>query len=318
MMADEIHPGPEVRQEANVEQLVQSLATLHDMERTTVRLISFGRAAVASLRNFLFRVDSSGIYEPRCWAVRALGRIGAQEVLVEFLNADHSCSDPVAQMGEEAVVNTTARALAGTISQEAYAALLRVARWRPLPGAIEVLGEYSRPEVVPVLIRALEDDVARASAEEALSNFGESVGPSLRDAATRKEPAPERESPSSVLRRRAAIRLLADTRTASGFWNDLRALMRDSDFIVRARSCRIGLDCGNETEKTEAALTLVQLLSEADSSTRAEIEDVLVRHYSSVGEIIEDNLKREEGVAARRSLARIVSRAGARPASDSR
>jgi len=304
-MSVEVRPQAQ-GQEENLQQLVESLASLHDMERTTLRLMACGRAAVPALRAFLFRVDPSGTYEPRCWAARALGRIGAHEVLVEFLNREHSCSDPVAQLGEEAVVHTAARSLAAVTSEEAYQSLLRVARWRSLAGPIEVLGEYRRPEVIPVLIRALEDDAARSSAEGALSNFGESVGPALFQASIRKEPTPDHESPSSVLRRRSALRLLTETRTAAHFWRELRELMHDRDFLVQARACRIGLDCGNEAEKANAGLRLVRLLSVANGYVRSEIEDALIHHFEAVREIVEEHLKQEDTVASRRSLTRVV------------
>jgi PBS lyase HEAT-like repeat len=282
------------------------------MERTTLRLISCGRKAVSFLRGLLFQTDPSGIHEPRRWAVRALDRIGAHEVLIDFLNANHSCTDPVAQLGEEAVVNTAAGALAAVPSEEAYQALLRVAQWHPLAGAIEVLGQYRRPEVVPILIRALEDDLARSCAKEVLANFDESIGPALYDAATRKEPAADHESPSSLLRRRAAIRLLSDTRTASGFWNELSPLMRDGDPAVSVGACRIGLDCGNDQQKLEAARRLADLLLSVESALRSEIEDILINHYAMVHEIVEERVARQEAVSAARSLARIVSRAASR------
>jgi hypothetical protein len=304
------NPPRDTLDEKSIQQLVESLASLHAMERATLRLISCGRQAVPALRTFLFRVDPAGIYEPRCWAVRALDRIGAHEVLIEFLSADHSCCDPVAQLGEEAVVNTAARALAGVTSEEGYQALLLVARWRPLAGAIEVLGEYRRPEVIPILIRALEDDVARGAAEEVLGNFDASIGPALHEAATHREPAPEHESPSSVLRRRAALRLLAGTRTAAGFWKGLAGLMRDRNFQIRVGACRIGLDCGSEAERVEAARTLAELLSVVAPAVRSEIEDILANHYASIHETVEQSLGQQEALQVRRSLARIVSRAG--------
>jgi len=307
-MQSDVDPKSAALEAAPVEELVESLASLHEMERTTLRLISCGRSAVPALRGFLFRPDASGIYEPRCWAVRALSRIGAQEVLIEFLNADHFCTDPVAQFGEDAVINTAARALVGVTSEQAYQALLRLARSRALAGAIEVLGGYRRPEVVPILIRALEDDVTRVSAEQALINFGESVGPYLLDAAIRKEPTPEHESPSSALRRRTAIRLIVDTRTAATFWQKLRHLLCDEDIWVRARACRIGLDCGNEDEKIIAARALTEMLSINDSAIRSEIQNTLLHHLAASRDVATDVIERQGDDEMHTRLALLMSR----------
>ncbi len=134
-----------------IERLVQSLSSPHDAERAVPELVACGHDAVPALRQFLFKREPGGLFEPRCWAVRVLARIGPSEVLIEFLGAEHEVGDPVAWLGEEAVMNTAARALTRDLSERVYEVLLKVVRAHPLAGAIEMLGEFRRKEAVPIL-----------------------------------------------------------------------------------------------------------------------------------------------------------------------
>ncbi len=201
----------------HIEKLVESLARLYDAPKAASELIALGPEAVGPLRRLLFRREPSGIHEPRWWAVRVLARLGAYSVLVEFLGSDRQIDDPVERIGEEAVMNTAARAISRARSEKTYRVLLELARRRPLPGVLEALGEFQREEVIPLLTAALEDDVARGSAEDVLKRFGIAASRDLADAALRKTP-PDAESPSSLRRRRSALRLLLEMRTAADFW----------------------------------------------------------------------------------------------------
>ena len=296
-----------------IEWLVESLSSLHDADKAVPELIACGDDAVPALRQFLFKCEPSGIFEPRCWAVRALARIGASEVLIEFLGAEHDASDPVAWLGEEAVMNTAARALTSAPPEQAYEVLLKVARGHPLAGALEVLGEFRREEVVPILIRALEDDVARDAAEDALRKFDVRAGAALCNAAVRKLPDGN-ESPSSVRRRRSALRLLAEMRLAAGFWNQVQDLMDDANESIGATACIIAMDCGTEARKQCAVRSLIALLGTVDWLLRSDIEDTLTRHFGVARGAIRSPFGSEADPPSpriRRSLARILARADA-------
>jgi PBS lyase HEAT-like repeat len=293
-----------------IERLVKSLSSLRGLEKTVIQLIALGDVAVPALQRFLLRREPSGIYEPRCWAVRALARIGAHNVLIEFLKVDHEVSDPVEQLGEEAVMNTAARSLASLASEEAFGVLLKVAQRRPLAGAIEVLGEFRREEVVPILIRALEDDVARVHAEDALRKFGGSARSALCCAALRKEP-PENESPSSARRRRSALRLLVEIGLVESCWSQLRDLIDDRDDTIAAISCMIAMDFGSEAERQQAVRTLIRLLGAADFVLGPEIEQALASHFEISRTAISEALAQPPptiSARATRALTRLLAR----------
>jgi hypothetical protein len=292
-----------------IDKLVESLSYLHDAPKAALELMAFGQDAVGPLRRFLFRREPSGIYEPRCWAVRVLARIGACGVLVEFLSSRYEVNDPVERLGEEAVMNTAARALAQTPSEETYCALLELARRRPLPGVIETLGEFQREEVIPLLVAALEDDVARGSAEDVLRRLGDPASRHLVDAALRKNPAPN-ESPSSLRRRRSALRLLTEMRGARPFWESLHPLMDDRDESVAALACFIAIECGTAPQRQRAIQTLIDLLGTADWLLRSEIENTLIRNFEIARTAIRQASKTPSDSAQsriNRSLARILA-----------
>lgn len=108
--------------------LIKWLKSLHGGEHAMFALIDCGRAAVPALKRVLYEPDPSGIFEPRCRAVKALAGIGAQEILLEFLRAPHEQTDPVARLGEESVINAAVRALIGLHTKEFYGLLTQIAR----------------------------------------------------------------------------------------------------------------------------------------------------------------------------------------------
>ena len=62
--------------------------------------VGYGLKAVPALRAFLFERDPSGIWQPRGWAVQALERIGAEDVLIEYLTHPLDVHTPVERFGE--------------------------------------------------------------------------------------------------------------------------------------------------------------------------------------------------------------------------
>lgn len=132
-----------------IQGLVDSLNSLHEGELGVDMLVACGEGAVEPLRRFLFEGKPSGIFIPRQRAVRALAELGAKQVLLEYLASDAHIADPVAAHGEEAVKNTAARALGAWRTDDVYEALHLLLRKKLLLGAIEVLGDFQRPEAVP-------------------------------------------------------------------------------------------------------------------------------------------------------------------------
>jgi hypothetical protein len=98
---------------ARVQRAIDKLKSLHDGDRGVIEIAACGRRAIPALRALLFEREPSGLYRPRCQAVKALAALEAYDALIEYLNAPRETADPVERIGEDAVINAAARALTG-------------------------------------------------------------------------------------------------------------------------------------------------------------------------------------------------------------
>lgn len=263
-----------------LDQAIEKLKSLHDGEKGLIETVSCGKAAIPRLRELLLEREPSGLFQTRCLAVKALAALKAFDVLADFLRAQHEALDPAERMGDEAVVNAAARALAGQSNPQIFDLLMELAETRPLPGVIAALGATGRPEAVPFLIEALAEDECRPDAEAALLGFGSLVHPLLAAAACRRGPASGPESESRLRQRRSALAVLSSSGMQRETWPVLRHLMEDQDPGIAVLACKICLQCAPGREHPGALLRLTNLLPKAEFLLRQEIEQCLARHES--------------------------------------
>lgn len=253
------------------------LCSLHDGDRGVLAAIACGEDAVPGLKAILFRSDPSGLFETRCRAVRALKALGAHNVLAEFLSDPHLAADPVQRMGDEAVVNTAARAIeTGVRDGKVFRLLLRLAHARPyLAGVIEALARYDQTEAVPALVRALGEDASRPAAEAGLMRIGKAAGGALVAAATSCWPSAANESDGNRRKRRSALGLLACIADTGQVWPQLRDLIHDADPRISFLACKFCLIHATTAERSKAVERLNDLLPSADWMLREDIHECL-------------------------------------------
>ena len=275
---------------AKILKLIDCLSSLHEGERAVDLLVECGEWAIAPLRKYLMEGKPSHIYQPRQRAVNALARLNAKEVLVEFLSTPKEISDPVFRFGEEAVENTAARALAKWQTDEVFEVLLWIADSRTLPGVIEALGTFRRQEAIPLFIAALMDDVSRTAAENALKSIGELAKPALIDAACTPDLSGNYESPSILLHRRSAVRILADLTVTAEEWPRIEELLNDDDPEISINAARIALDIAGLEDKSAVIKTLIEKIPYTNWCVCAEIENCLLKHYGIAQREIADQI----------------------------
>jgi len=273
--------------ELAIRQLIGKLDSLLEGEQAAAALVGFGPAAVEPLRRFLIEGRPSGIYQPRRWAVEALAGLQAKDVLLEYLRSDRPIPDAVARMGEEAVQNAAAAALKQWPGDDVYEVLTGILRHRHLAGAVEALGELRRTEAIPFIIAALEDDVCRAAAENALRKMGRAAVPELMSAALNPRPDREEETPSSLQTRSSAARLLAEIGVMEEQWMRLKPLINETAPAILAAAARMAWRAGDKASIEAITVGLIRAISDADWYFRDEISDVLVEIYDAVRPIVE-------------------------------
>lgn len=291
--------GPEA------EAIVERLTRLHDGDAAVVEVVEQGAAALPALRRLLFQPEPSGIFEPRCRAVEALAALGARNVLIEFLSHPREIDDPVERLGEEAVISAAARTLKGGGAKE-FDVLLAISQRRLLPGVIEALGSFRRPEALPILIEALAEDACRPGAEVALKDMGDNAIPALLDAARRCLPSAQDESESSLRRRRSALKLLSEPGSRVALKSLVWILTWDADPWIAFYACKICSHIGDQLERCEAIDRMCRLLGGDDWLLSCEIEDFLISQFDIARTVIERKLTLYGGAAGTDSRSKTV------------
>jgi HEAT repeat protein len=310
-MTRDIYRPPEYGNDA-VQRAIGKLKSFHDGDIAVLEVVACGDRAILALRTLLFDREPSGLFQVRVRAVDALAKLGAYEVLVEFLSTPRDVTDPAERLGEDAVINAAARALANHSDQRVFELLLRLAHRPCLTGVISALGNSQRPEAIPLLVEALSEDASRLTAEAALKRIGATARPALIEAVSRRADAHEHVSESRLRQRRSALRLLAEMGVSRRTWQTVRHLMCDDDGRIAILACKICLATGSASEKRNAVLRLFRLFANADWTSRDEIERNLVAHLCIAKEIIAGSTQLSALIAEDVGIRELVERVSCR------
>jgi hypothetical protein len=258
-----------------IESSLQKLQSIHESERGAVELIAMGNRSVPALRRFLFQGKPSTVFQPRMNAVEALARLGARDVLLEFVKTPIQSTDPAVRFGEEAVLNTAVRELAQWRDVDVATAIMDIIRERTLPGACEAAGRLRLISAAPYLVDALADDVSRPPAMEALRCMLPDVAPLLIEA-TLKWSLRNRvdDDPISHRKAQAAVRLLSESDLSLDEVGKFGPLLDAEDPDIVACAARILLK-NPDRHVGRIASAMISALPNASWFVRDEIRDLL-------------------------------------------
>jgi HEAT repeat protein len=276
---------------------IEKLNSLKEGEKAVANLIACGQPAIEPLRQFLLGGKPSAVYHSRRWAVEALAALGAKDILLEYLQQKKDIHDPAVRLGEEAVESAAARELRRWPSEKVYQVLLGLIQEHFLPGAIETLGDFQRPEAVSYLLKALEDDVYRRFAEDALRKIGPRAKPDLIRVALTPQISDGVEIPSSLLCRRSACRLLAEIGISADEWEELRPLLAEPDAGIIVALFRIAEAAAGEKDQERARRRLIEIIPKADWFGRFEIQNALMDHFDALQPFVEEEILRRQQLA---------------------
>lgn len=277
--------------ELEIERLIAGLDSISEGELGISMLVACGERAIPPLRRILLTGSPRSVFVGRQRAVKALSELGAVSALIEYLTEEKHISDPVLRYSEEAVENSAAHELGKWKTEQVFHVLLEIVNLRALRGAIEAIGTFGRKDAVPPLIRHLEDDVARPAAEEALRLLRPMAIEELIATVRSPEPSAVRELPSSLLRRRSALKVLSAGTLSRADWARLRFLVYDRDPFLSTRAAGIALTVGDPIDMTPSIRILVEQLIADDWSVAAEAEQNLLENFATTCSAIEAELK---------------------------
>ncbi len=275
-----------------INDLVRELDSLARGKQAAENLVRCGPAAVEPLRRFLLEGVPKKLFQPRLWAVEALFRLGAKDTLIEYLFREKEIADPQDRFGEEAVESAAARFLSSWREEGVYLSLLKLSERKMLVGLIEALAVFGRPEPIPFFERALEDDFYRPAAEEAFVKMGPMARGALVQAAVSPHPGLVMETPSSLVRRRCAVRLLAKVGLPAEAWPTLRELLNDPDPELFIGVSGLGVECGSEEDRSRIARRVLGLLSSVPWELREDVEKILARLEAEAAFDLEEEISR--------------------------
>jgi HEAT repeat protein len=278
-----------------VHRLIRELESLCRGEETVASLAALGPVAIEPLSDFLLGGKPSKVFQPRLWAVKALARLGARDVLIAYLFQEREIPDPEERFGEEAVASAAARFLAVWPGEDTHELLLKLSERRLLNGLIDALAEFKTAEAIPYFERALEDDFYRPAAENAFLKLGAMAGDALSRSAVTPYPNSSLETPGSLERRRSAVRLLNSMGISATHWQILRGLIHESDAELVVYTAKLGIKLALTEDQATIAHRLVKFLASTSWHLQKDIvENLVMLKHEAAGEIEEEIARRLE------------------------
>jgi hypothetical protein len=260
-----------------MERLIVELDSLLDGELAMTMLIACGQRAVSYIERFLLEGSPRTIAIPRCRAVHALGELGAYSVLISYFERYVPPRDAEVLFAEDAVRSAVARELLRWKSEEVFHVLLEAAREIPTGGLVLALGEFRRRESVPLLFEALEDDLCREEAKNALRKVSEDAYQyaflSIRGLTNARL-----QGPSALRRRRAVLQLLGEFGVSPKQWPDVRVFLEDNDADVVIAAAGIGFSIGSDGDRSRIIRSLFRVSDRLNWVQEDQVEKFLDSH----------------------------------------
>lgn len=283
--------------DAQIRKLIEALDSILDGELAVTKLVACGNRAVPHLEQFLLNGKPRSVALPRCRAAHALGELAAYSALITYFLLYKPPSDAVVLFAEDAVRSTAAEELLRWKSEEVFEVLLHASKQRATSGVIMALGEFRKPESVPLLFHALEDDVCRDQAKQALRK--------IQDAAQQYAILSFRNLTETQLygsfalrRRRAVLQLLCEFGVSVEEWKDLRYFLAEQDTEVVIATASIGSRLASDGDQREIIHALFRVSRHLNWAQEDEVARLLDKHRELArqigGTIAEDRLTHGE------------------------
>ncbi len=246
--------------EQRIAGLIAALDSIVDGDRAAEELIVIGQRSVPYLEQYLLDGQPRSLPLPRRRAVRALGELGAWSVLIKYLRQYRRPEDAAVFFAEDGVRSSAAQELMRWNSDDVYRTLLEACRQRATNGLILALGEFHRPECVPLFFSLLEDDLCREEAKAALRKLPD-IARQYAILSVRGTVRPGLYERSAMSRRRATLQLLCEFGVTADEWSNLREFLEDPDADVVIAVAQIGFQTAPDQDHPDIAGALFRISS---------------------------------------------------------
>jgi hypothetical protein len=277
-----------------IDRLIAALDSLTNGDLAVDMLIACGPCAIPYLAEFLLQGSPRTISLPRCRAARALGELGAISTLISYFTEYERPQDGAVLFAEDTVRSAVARELTRWKSDEVFQVLLEATSQRVTGGLVLALGEFHRPESVPLLFEVLEDDLCREDAMNSLRKLpGAARGFGI--LAIRGLTRVTLDGPSARCRRRATLQLLSQLGVAPSDWPDLCRFLWVSDPGTVIAAAQIGFRVAPESELPEIITALVEIAKSPDFVQEEDVDQMLDARPGVAREIVLQMAKHRRG-----------------------
>ncbi len=273
-----------------IDRLIAALDSLQEGDLAVDMLIACGPSAIPYLADFLLKGSPRTVALPRCRAVRALGELGARETLIAYFRDYERPPDSAVLFAEDAVRSAAARELARWNSEEVFRVLLEAAAERVTSGLALALGEFRRPESIPLLFDVLEDDLCRQEAMSSLRKQPEAAR-QFAILSIRGLTSVPLEGPSARCRQRAVVQLLSELRVPLHDWPDLVRFLSSGDPATVVAAAKIGFLSAPGGAYPEIVAAVLRAAEKPGFVQEEEVEQLLEAHPEIASKIALEMVK---------------------------
>jgi hypothetical protein len=277
------HPLPAM-DDAEMVRLIHGLDSLIDGDLAVAMLIACGERSVPYLEHFLLTGAPRTIALPRCRAVRALGELGAYSTLLSYFREYVPPEDAQVMFAEDAVRSAVARELLRWKSDEVFNVLIEAVRQRPTSGLILAVGEFCRPDTVPVLFHVLEDDLCRQEAKDGLRKVP-AAAHQYAILTIRGKTDTELHGAAALRRLRATLQLLDESGVSPAEWPDIRPYLDHPDADVVIAAANIGSKTAPEDEQKHILESLFRIANHINWAQEDDMTQLLDKNKELAREV---------------------------------
>lgn len=178
---------------------------------------------------------------------------------------------------EDAVLSAAAGELMRWKSDEVFQVLLAAAGQRATGAMVLALGEFCRPESVPLLFDLLEDDLCRDDAMASLRKLPDDTR-QFGILSIRGLTGVTMDGSSARCRRRATLQLLVEIGIIPGDWLDLRRFLWERDPGTVIAAAEIGFGSAPDPEHSAIAIALLRVAETFDAVQEEDVTQLLDAH----------------------------------------